>query len=212
MSAGDGRVREALRAWRETGAPEAEANFLAARMRTGSLAEDQLSLAVYLGHPAALICASAERDSGSQAAARATLPTYGWAYGLKAWGFPVTLRVALLGVQIAKERWPALAELDDRLGALVQATTTWLSDEAALSEDLTWSFVAGDWGEFPWGQWLGRELHNARPIEWREPAPGRNAASLIASLVHRGVAEDEVRGRVRAALVSWALGPEHAGG
>lgn len=212
MPSGDARVQEALRAWRETGAAEAEADYLAARLRVGELEPEQLSLAVYLGHPAALLWASGEQAAGSVAAATAPLPIYGWVHGLGGWGFPATVRVALLGAGLARDRYPSSAETLPQLDPLIRATQRWLLDREPLPEELTWSFVTSDWADFPWGQWLARELDNVRSGR-QESVAGRNAASLIASLVHRGaLTDDELRRRVRLGLVAWALGVEHTGG
>lgn len=50
----DERLRELERSWKESGAVEDEAAFLSERVRVGDLSSEQLQLAAYLNHPAAV--------------------------------------------------------------------------------------------------------------------------------------------------------------
>jgi len=206
MSAGDARVREALRAWRETKSPEAEARFLQARLRVGSLSEHQLSLASYLGHSAARVCESLESE---HVQGRITPPNsiYSWVLGLEPWGKKATVRAARVGCLVAVEEWPSLAaEVEPRLGELLRFVELWLTKSRPRRSRKTHGFRYASFENFPWARWLAQELDGDK----RSTRFGRNAGSLMASLMHRGVSEALVREKLRATLVSWALGPEHA--
>lgn len=111
----DAALRELERVWRITHLVDDEAAYLRARLRTGNIGAEQLRLAAYCGHPAALRVAPVEpvdfmvwrlsRSTNEFAASRGVILVGlfdRWVNGLQEWGEPVLLRAVLAAAAIAR--------------------------------------------------------------------------------------------------------------
>lgn len=196
---GDARLRELERRAR-TGDPQAEAEQLLARVRSGTLSRERLELAAYCGHEGALAVAPPDPISLAWISA----PSLDrWLEGLTGWPWREVLlvRAARAASGLATEH--ALAPLR---GSGLMHFTPALRVEGACDE---WLIQPTDERFGAWeAVWRSVEGH---PWPWLpEPStslvPGLGCAQRTIGAAARAVTGWGVRRRIERALTAWALG------
>jgi hypothetical protein len=112
----DEQLRELERRWRETGAVEDEARFLAERARAGRLSRDKLELAAYLGHRAALSAIERTNPPWDPSSGPSWLEEV--VRGLRAWSKEAGVRAAIAASRTAMKQWEARYGEEDPARAL----------------------------------------------------------------------------------------------
>ena len=98
----DERLRQLERRWKESGSVFDEAAYLKERVRVGDLKQEGLSLAAYVGHPAALHAIGSMPVTGCPVGTKNCPwhhPVSGWVWGLRTWGEDVLIRAAVVIVR-----------------------------------------------------------------------------------------------------------------
>lgn len=111
----DTRLRELERTWQASGSPRDEAAYLVEAVRAGRLTQDELELAAWARHPAAL------HGLGGPLPGPSPDDLSRWVVGLARWGRPLCVRVALRAIDVVIARHGTPDELPDheeRLRAL----------------------------------------------------------------------------------------------
>lgn len=207
----DERLRELERRWRETRAADDEAAYLAERVRVGDLTSERLSLAAYVGHPAA---AKAIGDGPSDT----LLDPIELVEGLERWGRAVTVRACVAAATSILRWWERDHPTDGSVARTLEAVRAWTDCPCSSHADA----ARGEAGEIPTyaenaGRWSERAAEAAwgavRAIAWEPPpqeidqAPGLADAVVFAQEV---VGDDEaLRQHIMRAIAEWALGPSH---
>lgn len=89
----DARLRELERAWQATGRPQDEAAYLVEAARAGRLTQDELELAAWARHHAAL------HALGGPLPGPSPDDLSRWVVGLARWGRPLCVKVALRAIE-----------------------------------------------------------------------------------------------------------------
>lgn len=97
----DAALRELEQAWQRSGSVEDEAHLLAARVRSGELAEEQLRLAAHAGHAAAVRALGVPRHER---------PLPEWLDGFAAFGHEALVRASIAIARLAWSRWPGFCK------------------------------------------------------------------------------------------------------
>ncbi len=104
----DAKLRELERAWQATGRPQDEAAYLVESIRVGRLTQDELELAAWAHHPAAL------HALGGPLPGPSPDELSRWVAGLARWGRPLCVRAALEAIhQVILGRGLGIQEIHD---------------------------------------------------------------------------------------------------
>jgi hypothetical protein len=138
----DRRLRDLERRWRETGAHDDEARWLAERVRAGDLSTARLCLATYCGRAGARLASRDERRDHQRVPED---PRF-WLHGALTFVPDSRRHLAVLGVTAACRtllpRWEEQNPGDPRLRCVVDAAERWLSGPTPSNRDVLRSAAA----------------------------------------------------------------------